>query len=210
MHELQPLHVDGVVAVQIDGGADATHQIVRMRVLAAEHGVDLDDFLLPLEGFQIMRHRHEIRLRRQLVGRMAPISVLENSKLAGLDEFLQRAGDIGVITRRRRRPVRRHLLGERRGGCGIGLERRYHVHPIQRMQVIEVNHMVLDILRQLHDVADDFRIFRNGDVQCVLHRSHRRQRMHRGAYSANALAERPGIARVAALKNYFQAAPHGA
>ena len=210
VHHVQPLHVDGVVTLQIDRRRDAAHQIVRMRILAAENGVDLDDFLLPLEGFQIVRHRHQVRFRRKFVGRMTPIGVLENTQLAGFDELLQRSGDVGEITRCRGRPVRRDLLRQRRRGGRIGLERRHHIHPVQRVQMVEVNHMVLDILRQLHDVADDLRVLGDGDAQGVFHRAHRSERVNGGAHAADAFAECPGIARIAALQDHLEAAPHGA
>ena len=59
-----------------------------MWILAPEDGVDLDDLFLPFESFEVVRHRHEVRLGRKLVRGMAPISILENAELAGLDELL--------------------------------------------------------------------------------------------------------------------------
>ena len=46
--------------------------------------------------------------------------------------------------------------------------------------------------------------------RAVLHGAHAGQRVHRGAHAADAFAECPGIARVAALQNNLQAAEHGA
>ena len=93
----------------------------------------------------------------------------------------------------------RHLLRQRRGRRRIGLERRHDVHPVERVQMIEVDDVVLHHLGQEHDVADDLGILGNLDAERVLHRAHRGQRVHRGADAADALAERPGVARIAAL-----------
>ena len=59
-------------------------------VLAAEDGADRHDLLLEIERLQIMRHRHQVGFRRQQVGRIGPIAVLERAKLAALHELLQR------------------------------------------------------------------------------------------------------------------------
>ena len=86
---VQALHIDradAADAVHVDRAGHAAHQPVRMRVLAAEDGVDLDDLLLEIERFEIMRHRHQIGLGRQVIGLAAPIAVLERPELAGLDE----------------------------------------------------------------------------------------------------------------------------
>src|ERR1019366_7361489 len=48
LHIVQPLHVDGVVALHGDRRRHPAHQIIRVRILSAEDGVDLDDLLLPL------------------------------------------------------------------------------------------------------------------------------------------------------------------
>ena len=91
------------------------------------------------------------------------------------------------------------FLGERGGLRGIRFEGGDDVDPIQCMQVIEVHHVVLHHLRKEHDVTDDLRIGGDLDVQRVFHGTHRSQRVHSGADAADTFAERPGIARVAAL-----------
>src|SRR5207237_70300 len=108
-NEIQPLHIDGADRtgpVDIDGAGHAANQPVRMRILAAIDGVDLDDLLLEVERLQIMRDRHQVRFGRQLVGRVAPIGVLERTELAGLDELRQPDLQVLEIARRRQRPVR--------------------------------------------------------------------------------------------------------
>ena len=208
-HVLQPLHVDGVVALHINGTGYAAHQIMRVRILSTKDGVNLDHFLLPLQRFQIVRHRHQVRFGRQLIGWMTPVGILENSELSGIHKLLDGVLDIGKVSGRRCWPARRHLLREASRGSRIGFERRHNVHPVQRMQVIKVNHMILDILRQRHDVADDLRVFRNGDADGILYRPHRGQRVHRSTHAADALAECPSVAGIATLQNYFDAPPHG-
>ena len=47
--------------------------------------------------------------------------------------------------------------GELGGLLGIGLERVDDVHPVERVQVIEVDHVILHVLRGEHDVADESR-----------------------------------------------------
>ena len=44
----------------------------------------------------------------------------------------------------------------------------------------------------------------------VLDRAHRSERVHAGAYAADALDERPRVARVAALEDHLESAPHRA
>jgi hypothetical protein len=66
---------DGTGAVQVDRTGHAAHQPVRVRVLAAEDGVDLDDLLLEVQRLQVVRHRHQVGFGRQLVGRVAPVAV---------------------------------------------------------------------------------------------------------------------------------------
>jgi len=78
------------------------------------------------------------------------------------------------------------------------------------MQMIEVNHVVLHILRGHHDIADQLSRGRDRDAQGALHRANAGQRMNRGANAAYALGYGPGIAWIAADENLLQAAHHGA
>jgi hypothetical protein len=58
--------------------------------------------------------------------------------------------------------------------------------------------------------AEQVGVLRDLDAQCVLHRAHAGQRVGAGAHAADALDEGPGVARVAALQDDFEAAPHRA
>ena len=61
-----------------------------------------------------------------------------------------------------------------------------------------------------NQVADVLRVGRNLQLQRVFHGANARHRVHRGAYAAETLGEKPGFARVAALEDALDAAPHGA
>ena len=130
-----------------------------MRVLAAKHGVNLDHILLPLEGVQIVGNADQIHFRRQLVGGMAPVAIGEDTQAAGgecLDLVLYCAEVGGGVL---------VPLGERARQFGrlfrIGLERVDDVHPVERVQMIEVNDVILHVLGRQHDVADQLGCRRN-------------------------------------------------
>ena len=70
-----------ILAVWIDRDRHAADQEgLGMRVFGAENGVNLDDILLPFEGFKVMGNGHQVRFRRQLVGAVSPVSVLEGAE----------------------------------------------------------------------------------------------------------------------------------
>ena len=70
-----------------------------------------------------MRHGHEVGFGRQLVGRVAPVAVHEGAELARFDELFQAVLDVTEVAGRRQRQLEM-LLGQRRGGFRIGLQRR--------------------------------------------------------------------------------------
>ena len=170
--------------------------------------MNLDDFLLPFERVEIVRDADQVHFRRQLVGRMAPIAVGKDAQTAGR-KLLDLVLHIGEV----RRCVL-VILGERlrqlSGLLGVGLERVHNVHPVERVQVVEVDHVILHVLRGEHDVADELRGGRHRDAQRVFNRANAGQRVHRGADAADALGNGPGVARIAADENLLQSANHGA
>ena len=180
-----------------------------MGVLAAENRVDLHHVALPFQRIEIMRHRHQVGFRRQAIIRVTIIAVGENAQLAGFHECFQfllriceiaRAG-LGVTGDR---------LRQCRGGLGVGRQGRDHVHPVQRVQVIEMHHVIVHVLGGDHQVADQLGIWRYLVAQGVFHRADRGNAMHQGADAANTLGESPCIARVASLQDQFDAPDHGA
>ena len=113
----------------------------------------LNDFLLPLEGFQVVRHGHQVRLRGQLKGGMSPITISENPQLAAFDKFCQSFLDIRKISRRTFCPFG-NALSQGRGGHWIGLERAHHIDPIQGVQMIKMHHVIMNVLSAEHDITD--------------------------------------------------------
>ena len=51
-----------------------------MRILASENGMDLDDFLLPLQRIEIVSNSDQVYFRRELVGRVSPVAVGEDAE----------------------------------------------------------------------------------------------------------------------------------
>ena len=82
-HQVQPLGIDGRHFIHIDRAGNSAHKIIRVRILATEHCVNLDNFLLPFQRVKVMRHTNQVHLGRQLVSRVAPIAVGKNAQPAG-------------------------------------------------------------------------------------------------------------------------------
>ncbi len=74
--------------------------------------------------------------------------------------------------------------------------------------MVEVNDVVVHRVGGDDQVADVLRIERDFDVERILNRPHRSDRVDRGAHAADPLREEPGVARVAALENGLDATPH--
>ena len=73
-----------------------------------------------------------------------------------------------------------------------------------------MHEVIVGLQGQLHDVANGIGILRYLDPERVFHRAHRSQRMGTGAHTTNPFGKGPGIARVTALQDHFQSAPHRA
>ena len=59
-----------------------------MRVLAAQNRVNLDDFTLEIQGFQVVRRRQKVHGTRQTHCRMTPVAVGKNTELTARDKLL--------------------------------------------------------------------------------------------------------------------------
>jgi hypothetical protein len=90
----ETLNVDHAVIVQIDGSRNPAHRIIGVRILAAENGMDFDDFLLPIQRFNIMRHPQQIDFRRKLIGRVSPVGIGKDTELATVHQVLDFGLDI--------------------------------------------------------------------------------------------------------------------
>jgi hypothetical protein len=177
--------------------------------LAAEDGVQLDRLALPDQCVQVVRQRHQVGLGRQLVAGVAPVAVGEDAELPAVDELPEAL--LRVVEVARARPgVARDRLRQRRGRLRVGLQRRDDVDPVERVQVVEVHHVVVHVLRGDHQVADQLRVGRHAPLQRILHRADRGHAVHQRAHAADALREGPGLARVAPLQDELDAAHHRA
>jgi hypothetical protein len=74
--------------------------------------------------------------------------------------------------------------------------------------VVEVDHVVLHVLRAEHQVADELGVGRHGDPERVLHRADRGEGVDGRADAAGAFGERPGVARVTPLQDDLEAPDH--
>ena len=136
---------------------------MRVRVLAAEDNVRDNEILLLVEHLEVMRDRHEMHLGRQhLKVRMIPPLCGEDAELSALDDLLNLCLERGVVGGRRDRHIVRVRLGvesrgaaegqavgiehrilERRRRRGIGFERFDGADPVERVQMIEVDNMIV-------------------------------------------------------------------
>ena len=89
---------------------------------------------------------------------------------------------------------------------GIGGQGAGDIHKVQRVQVIEVDQMVMHVLGGHHEVADQRGVFGNLDAYGVVHAAGGGQGVHVGAYAAGTLGEMLGVARIAAFQDQFHAA----
>ena len=180
-----------------------------MRVLAAEDRVQACDVALPGERFEIMRNRHQIGFRRQLVGGMSPVAAGENAELAAVDESLQALLHVGEIARAGLR-VTGDGLRERRSRCGIGLQRGNDIHPVERMQMIKVHDMIVHVLRSDHQIADEIGVCRNLVGERIFDRAHGGYAVHQRADATDALREAPCLTRITPAQDDLDAAHHRA
>ena len=177
----------------------AAHQVgLQVRVLGAEDGVRLDNLALPVQGFQVVGHRHQVGFRRQFIGRVTPIGVGKSSKLSAANKGLRPGPGRLEIIRAGFRPVG-NGLGQLGSGCRVGFKRGGDIHPIQRMQVVKMDDMILNVLNGFDDVADQAGIGGDLNFQGIFDSSHGAECMYRRSDTANSLGKRPGISRDRAL-----------
>ncbi|KFB71804.1 MAG: hypothetical protein AW09_003052 [Candidatus Accumulibacter phosphatis] len=162
---------------------------------------------LHFQRLQIVRHCDQIHLRRQFHSRVTPIAVGEDAELSSADKSAQAFLDLGVFGLAVAGPVRQ-AFGE--AGClaRVGLEGAGHIDPVERRKVVEVHNMVVYSMRQNDHVPYVLGVDRQFQLQGILDRAHRGNRMHCCAYATDALCDRPGIARIATNQNILDTAPH--
>ena len=206
--EADALGVDGLRAAGVQRRGHPAHEEgLRVRVLAAQDGVDADHVALPLERLQVVRDEQQVLLGRQPVGRVAPVAVAEERELAGVGQPLHARAHRAEVRRARLRPVRQRLSQARRARRA-GLQRRDDVHPVERVQVVEVDDVVVDELAARDQVAHELRVGRRRGADRVLDGPHRRDGVHRRADAADPLGPDPGLAGVLALEDRLDPAEH--
>ena len=184
--------------VAIDCGSHPTHQIrLQVWIFTAQDRVDANKIPLHIKRFDVMRDSEQVRFRRQLVSRVSPVTAAKEAQLPAGDQRLDAVLDTLKIRSARLRPFRNRLR-KLRSLCRIGLQGEGHIDPVERVKMVEVNNVILDVLRARDDVADQPSVVRNFDAESVLDRPHRGERVDCGADSANALRPDPGFARIAA------------
>ena len=103
----------------------------------------------------------EIDGRRQLHGRVAPVAILEDGKLAAFDEFLQTRLHVTEVACGRQMVMRADLLLNFARFARIGRQSAHHVDPVQSRELIEVHQMIVAPERCQHNVADDIGVVRH-------------------------------------------------
>ncbi len=101
-----------------------------------------------------------------------------------------------------------YVVGQGGGFLRIGLKGADDVHPVQGMQMIEVNNMVVLVLSAMQQVANDACIGGNGDADSIVDCPHRGHSMGVGSDPAGALNKMMRVPGVPALKNNFDPAKH--
>ncbi len=154
-----------------------------------------------------MRHTEQVHLRRELVCRVPPVAVREYAQLPALDECRDPLLDVGEVLRRALRPP-----GDALGDFGcllrVGFQCAHDVHPVERVQVVEVDHVILKVLRAEHEVPHELGVRGDGDPQRVFHRPYGRQGMHRCADPAGPLREGPCVPGVTPLEYPLEPPDH--
>ncbi len=154
-----------------------------------------------------MSHTQKVHFRRELVPGMAPVGVGKDAQLAAFDQGLNSFLHRPEITDGVLRPAG-ESSGEVRRLLRVSPQGADHVNPIQGVQDIEMDHVVLQVVRAEHQVPDKLGIRRDGDTERVLHGAHGSQRVHGRADPAGAFGEGPGVPRVSASQDDLQPADH--
>ena len=91
-----------------------------------------------------MGYGNQVLFGCQFIGRMSPIAVGEDAELSAADKLREPFFQRREIADRTLRPGRK-LLGQRRCLGGIGFEGGDDVYPVERMQLVKMDDMVVHI-----------------------------------------------------------------
>src|SRR5215470_11738763 len=128
----ETIHVHSREAIQVDGVHHAANgEILDVRGFATQDADDLIRFALKFEGLKIVRKKKKIDFRAQTHGRMTPVAVRENAKLAAGDEAFDFVLNGFELAMRISWPSAETVCD---GGCArrIGLGNGGYVDPIKR------------------------------------------------------------------------------
>ena len=156
-----------------------------------------------------MRKRQQVHLGRELHRGMPPIPIGKNSQLPAAGYRLHLVLRSFQFIARVARPGRKGFRQLR--GCGrIGLGDLQHVHPIERRELIEVDNVIVQGMRDENQITNVLRVGRHFQLQGVFHGTHAGHRMDGRTDAAKALREEPCITGIAAAKNLLDSTPHSA
>ena len=190
-------------------GHPAHEEGLRVRVLAAQDGVDADHVALPLERLQVVRDGEQVLLGRAAGRPGGPSSRCAKSESwPRVGQPLQARAHVARSTSRS--PSASPTATEPGAPCvaGLGLQRRDDVHPVERVQVVEVDDVVVDELAARDQVAHELGVGRRRGADRVLDGPHRGDGVHRRADAADPLGPDPGLAGVLALEDRLDPAEH--
>ena len=100
------------------------------------------------------------------------------------------------------------LSDKRSGFLGIGRKRADNIHPVQCMQMIKMNNMIMLELGAHKKVTDDSGILGNFNPHRIIDCPHRGQSMCVRSDAAGALHKMVGIPGISALQNELNTPEH--
>ena len=165
-----------------------------MRVLAAEHRMQAGCTGLLMKRFEIMGDHEQVFDRSEPVFRVSPVALVKRSQLTAArkapEPLLNRCEiDLGCIVR--------NGFCQSSGLARVGVKGADDIHPIQGVQMIEVDDVVVQKLCAHKKIADNAGIFRDGQPQGIFHAAHRGGTVNIGAHPAQPLGKNPGVFRIA-------------
>jgi len=128
---------------------------------------------------------------------MPPIGVGKRTELAAVDEGLQPLLHLLEVVGAAPRGVG-NVVGQGRGLGRVGLQGADHVHPVQGVQVIEMDDVIVLVLRAMHEVANQASIL-GIFTPTALSTASRGQSMNVRSDPAGTLHEMLGIPGIAPL-----------
>ena len=101
-----------------------------------------------------------------------------------------------------------HIIRQGGGFLGIGLQGTDNVHPVQGMQMIKMNNVIMLELGAHEQIANDARIVGYLDADCIIDCPHRGQSMGVSSDAAGALHKMMGIPWISALQDDLDTPEH--